>query len=106
MDENRAHSAFAGGFFILVGPASVVGERLAFEEIHIVGRRLVDQHEQNFAAHVGALVVVPFIFGSFDSVTHIHDFSVYVGLRLLRLVVGDVVVERHEISRVPAETHQ
>ena len=100
MNENRAHRAFARGLFVFIGPASVVGKRFPLKEIHIVGGRLVDQHQQNFAAHVDAFVVVPFIFGSFDPIADIYNVRIHVGLGLLGLVVGNVVVQRSKIPGV------
>ena len=97
VNQNHSDRAFARGFFVLVSPAAVVGEGLALEKLQIIRRRLVDQHQQDFAAHVEALVVVPVIFGCFDAVADEHDVGIDVRLRLLRLVEGDVFVERLQI---------
>ena len=37
VDENGADRALAGRFFVLVGPAAVVGQRLAVENLWVVG---------------------------------------------------------------------
>ena len=99
MDENHAHCAFARCFFIFVSPAPVIGQRFAFEKFGIVRWRLIHQHQQHFAAHIHALVVVPVIFRSFDAVAHIDNFGIDIGLRLLGLIVGDILVERLQIHR-------
>ena len=77
MNQDRAHRALARGLFVLVSPAAVVGERLALEELGIVGSGLVHQHQQDFAFHIHALVVVPLIFGGLNAVAHINDVCIY-----------------------------
>ena len=76
VDEDGADRAFARGFFVLVDPAAVVGERLAGEKFRIVRGRLVDQHEQDFAFDVDAFVVVPVVFGRLDAVADVDDLGV------------------------------
>ncbi len=100
VNEDHADGAFAGGFFVFVGPAAVVSEGAAFEEIRVVGGRLTDQHEQDFAANVGAFVVVPFVFGGLNSVSDENDGGVYVAGGALGFVVSDVFVERLEFEGV------
>ncbi len=98
VDDQHARRAQTRGLFVLVGPASVVGQGLALEELLIVRGRLVHNHEQHFAFHVHALVVVPAIFRRIDAVAHEHDWSIDVGGRLAALVLDDevgVVGERH-----------
>ena len=97
MDENHAGRALARRFLVLVGPAAVVGEGLALEEFRIVRIRLVHQHQQNLAANVNALVIVPAILRSFDAVTDVNDIGIHLRLGLLRPVVGHIFVERLEI---------
>ena len=104
MNENRADSPFARGFFVFVNPAAVVSERLAGEKLRIVRGRLVDQHEQDFALDVHALVIVPVVFGRFDAIADVDDVGVNLGFGLLRLIVGDVIVERFEVERIKART--
>src|SRR6266852_144347 len=93
MNKDCADRAFAGGFFVFVGPAAVVGEGPAFEEIGIVGRRLADQHEQDLAANVGVFVIVPFVFGGFNSVSDENDGGVCVAGGTLGCVVGHILIE-------------
>ena len=97
MDQQHSDSALAGGLFVFVRPATVVGESLAFEEFGIVGRRLVDQHQQNFATNVDTLVVVPVVLRSFNAVSHEDDLGVHIGFWLLGLIVGDVLIQGFEI---------
>ena len=77
MDDERGGGALAGGFFVLVGPAAVVGHLLAAEEIGAVDveARVVDQHDHGLALHVQAFVVVPAGFGRVHAVTHEHHFA-------------------------------
>ena len=97
MNQNRAHRAFARCLFILVGPAPVVGQCFALKELCVVRRRLIDQHQQHFAFDVGPFVVIPVVFGRFDSIADVDDFRIDVRLGLLRLIVGHVLVERLQI---------
>ena len=76
MNQDGADGPLALGFFVFVGPAAVVGERLSFEKLGIGGGRLADQHEHYFALHVGALVVIPIVLGSFNAVADEDDGSV------------------------------
>ena len=46
MNDERRHRAVTRGFFKLVDPAAVVGQRLAGEEFWIVRGRLVDEEER------------------------------------------------------------
>ena len=66
----------AGGLLVLVGPAAVVGEGLAGEEVGIVGGRIVDDDEDDFAFDVDAGVVVPLVLGRGDAVADEDDGGV------------------------------
>ena len=59
--------------FELVGPAAVVGEGFAAEEFGIVGGRVADDADDDFAFDVDALVVVPVEFGGGGSVADEDD---------------------------------
>ena len=106
VDQDHSHRALARGLFILVSPAAVVGEGLALEEFRIVRRRFIHQHQQNFAVHVQAFVVVPVVFRRFDAVADEDDVGVHIRLGLLSLVVGDVFIERLQIHRLALLGHQ
>ena len=106
VDENHSHCAFARRFFVFVGPAPVVGEGFALEKFRIVRRRLVHQHEQHFAAHVDAFVVVPVIFRRFNAIADIDNVRIDIGLRLLGLIVGDILIKRLQIHRRALLGHQ
>ncbi len=91
-DEHRLGAA-AGRFLVLVGPAAVVGERLAAEEFRIVRRRLVGEDDDDFALHVDVLVIVPAELGGGDAVAEEDRLGVEV-LRLLRLAgAGEFVFQ-------------
>ncbi len=68
MENDGAGGALAGGFFKLVGPAAVVGERGASEEFGVVRRGFAREEDDDFAAHVEARVIVPLELGSTDAV--------------------------------------
>ena len=68
VDDQRAVRAHGGGLFELVGPAAVVGHRVATEVV--LPRRVVHQRHQDLAGEVGVPEVVPAVFGRLDSVTH------------------------------------
>ena len=97
MNQNRAHRAFARCLFIFVGPAPVISQRLTLEEFCIVRRRLIHQHQQNFAFDIRTFVIIPVIFRSLDTITDIHNFCVDIGLRLLGLIISHVLIERLQI---------
>src|SRR6516225_5291583 len=49
VDDECADGSLARGLLELVGPAAVVGQRLAAEELRIVGRRVADDAEDDLA---------------------------------------------------------
>ena len=69
MDDQHSGGAAARGFLILVGPAAVIGHRLAAEVAFAafeVG--VVDEDDDQLAAHVDVLEVVPVSLGRGHSV--------------------------------------
>ena len=70
MDQDDAGRALAGRFLILVGPAAVIGHRIAVEEagfgIGIAG--VVDQHDHRLALDIDALVIVPAVLRRDDAI--------------------------------------
>ena len=99
MNQNHSHRTLACSFFVLVSPSAVIGQRFALEELWVIRGRLTHQHQQNSAVHVGALVVVPVIFGRFDTVAHKYDVRIDLRLRLLCLIRSNVVGERLQLHR-------
>ena len=93
VNENGADCTLASGFFVFIGPTTVVGKCASLEKFGIVGARFVHEHEENLALDVDAFVVVPTVFGGFDSIAHENDVGVNVGRSLLSLVVRNVFVE-------------
>ena len=106
MDQNHAHRALARRFFVLIHPASVVSQRLAFEKFRIIRRRLVHQHQQHFAVNIHAFVIVPVVFRSLNAIAHINNFRVHIGLRLLGLVESHIFIQRPQIHRRTLLRHQ
>src|SRR5215831_14092688 len=106
MDDEDACGATTRGFFVLVGPAAVVGEGLAVEEFYVVGRRLVDDDEGDLAVEVdvlaiGAGVVIPVVFGGVDAVTDEDNRRVYVGCGLAGFVFRNDLAAVDEIDGLP-----
>ena len=91
VDDERADGAHAGGLLELVGPAAVVGEGLAAEELGVVGGRVADDAEDDLALDVDAGVVVPVELGRGDAVADEDDGRVDVDGGGVALV-GDGVV--------------
>ena len=98
-DEDRGR-ALARSLFELVGPAAVVGHRVALERLRVelgrIGRighrRIVDEDEDRLALDVHVLEVVPVEFGRFDAIAGEHHVGV-----LDRRAVGHVFGPRHDI---------
>ena len=79
VDDDGARRALAGGFLILIGPAAVIGHRLAvegtFERLRpVIG--IVDQDDRGLARHVHAVIVVPALLGRVDAVADEDQFAV------------------------------
>ena len=93
VDDEHGGGAHLRANLVLVGPAAVVGHRLAAERLRIVGHRgIVDEHHQRLALDVDALVVVPFVFGRDDPIADKHEIGL-VDARGIRDVLGP----RHHI---------
>src|SRR5438128_12246226 len=86
------------GLLILVGPSTVVRERLACEELGVVGRRFVGEYHHDLVPYVDALVVVPAEFGRRDSMSHENRLGVKV-LGPLRLARTNKLFFQSEIDR-------
>ena len=71
------------GFFVLVGPAAVVGERAPAEEFRIVRGRLIGEQDQDLALHIDALKIVPMELGRDNAVADEDGFGVESDLWLL-----------------------
>ena len=84
VDDDDGLGAHARGFFVLVGPAAVVGERFAAEEFRIVRRRLVGEQHQHLALHVDAFEIVPMEFWRDNAVADEDRFGVELLALLLR----------------------
>ena len=94
VDEQRAGRALPRRLLELVGPAAVVGQRLAAEQGRLVGRRrrVVDHHQHPLPLHVDAGVVVPFLLGGDDAVADEHHLAAHRDLGVLDAREGDDVV--------------
>ena len=91
VDDERADRSFAGGLLELVGPAAVVGEGFAAEEGGVVGGRVVDEAEDDFAFDVDVGEVVPVELGCGDAVADPDDGGVE------RDGGGELLVEDDEV---------
>ena len=98
VDDEGGDGTVAAGFLKLVGPAAVVGEGFAFEELFVGGGRLVDDDEDDLALDVDAAVVVPAVFGCDDAVADEDDGGVDGGRGRGGLVVGDEVGAEGEVG--------
>ena len=92
MNDEHADGAAARGLFVFVGPAAVVGEGFALEELLVVGRRLVDDDQCDLALQVDlfavrAGVVVPVVLRRVNAVAHKDDGRIDVRGRLPGLVL-------------------
>ena len=76
--DEQAGSALAYRFFELVGPATVIGHRIAVEQFRVLGGvpGVVHEHDGDLAAHVDAGVIVPLVFRCDDAVTRKHELGV------------------------------
>src|SRR5262249_1330927 len=82
VDDDDAGRALACRLRILVIPAAVVEPRLAGEEIRVVRRAIVHDH-QDLPEHVHILEVVPFLLWRDDAVAHEHDLRIVEARRFL-----------------------
>ncbi len=91
VDDQHAGGALAGGLFVLVRPATVIGHGLAAEVTHAgLEVRIVDEHHGDLAVQVHTLEVVP------------------VALRCLHAVADEHqrrVVDRHGLGAIQCGTH-
>src|SRR5438067_4177997 len=76
VNQDRSRGALPGRLLELVRPPPIVSEDLAEEDGRIDESRIVDQHQQDFPAQIGALVVVPFPFGGANAVTDEGDITI------------------------------
>ena len=98
VDDEHAGRAQPRRLLVLVGPAAVVGERLALEEGFVRRGRLIHNDEQHLAFYVHTLEVVPAVLGRIDAVTDKDDRRIDVGRSLPAFVLHHevgVVGERH-----------
>ena len=89
----------ASGLFIFIGPAPVVGERFPGKEVWIGRRRLAGEQHHHLAAHVDALIVVPFIFRRDNSVADEYGRRIELRIRALLISDADEVVEPFQRGR-------
>src|ERR1700759_630796 len=99
MNDQRANCAFARRLLEFVGPAAVVGERVAAEEFGVVGRRVAYDAEDDFALYVDAGVVVPVELRGGGAVADEDDGRVDVGVWCEGLVGDYEVVAELQLHR-------
>ena len=110
MDDEARGGALGGGDLVFVSPAPVVGHAFARENLRVelarrgVGDgRIVNEHDDSFAAHIEALVVVPAILRRDDAVAYENDFTgIDVNARRDAFGERDVVDEMRGFERLPA----
>ena len=98
MNDERADGSAPRGLFELVGPAPVVSQRLAGKKLRIVGRRVTNDDQDDFAFDVDAGVVVPVVLGRGDAVADEDDGGVDVDDRSVPGIVDDVVSAEGEVE--------
>ncbi len=83
VNQQRACRSLTRRFLELVGPAAIVGERLAAEQIRFVRRRgrIVHHDQHPLALDVSALVVIPLLFRRHDAVADKDDVALHLHLR-------------------------
>ena len=89
MNNQHAHRATPRCLLVLVGPAAVVGQRLALEKALVLRRRLIHNHQRHFALQVHSRVVVPLVLRRVDAVAHKHNRRINLRHLLPGLVLGD-----------------
>ncbi len=94
VNDQGGSGALARRFLVFVGPAAVIGHRLAGEQGRIPGliAGIVDQDDHRLAAHVEPLVVVPAVFRRDNAVAD----KDHVALRDL-LVFADPLGPHHHV---------
>ena len=70
MNDQRRDSSAPGRLLELVGPSAVIGQRLAFEELCVVGSRIIQKQKCDFSREVGILVVIPVMFQGADPISN------------------------------------
>ena len=94
--DQRPERPHRGRFLELVGPAAVVGHRVAAEVV--LSRRVVHQHDQDLAGEVGVPEVVPPVFRRLDAVADEEQLSGGVDLRHHPLRPGHEVHPRLPVA--------
>ena len=107
MNNQPPRRATSRRLLILIGPAAVVGERFALEEFLIIRRRLVHNHQRDFAVQVDlfsvrAFEIVPVVFRCANAVADKHDGCVKLCCVLARLIFGDNFGSVIQINRLAA----
>ena len=105
VNDECADGAFASGFLELVGPAAVVGEGVAAEELWVVRGRIADDAEDDFAFDVDVGVVVPVELGRVDAVADEDDGGVDVDGGGEGAVADGVVVAVLQVDGVEIDGH-
>lgn len=103
MDYEHPRSPAPGSLLELEGPTPVVCERLAAEEVVVVGRRLVRKEHQQLAADIDSLEVVPLEFRRYDAVPDEDHVGVKHFPAGLTLVVAHVLGQGLELA--PGQAH-
>ena len=106
VDDEHADRTATRSLLVLVGPAAVVGHRLALEKLLILRGRLIHDHQRNLALQIHARVVVPVVLGRVDAVAHKHNRRIEISSGLPGLILRNNLAAIGKIDRRTARRHE
>src|SRR5262249_26353326 len=102
MDQNHAERSAACCLLKFVSPTAIIRQRSRPEEIGFNARCrwFVDHDQDDLAAHVETLVVIPCKLRRLDTVTHEDHFRAYRYLLLVYIGACNKVIAQSELGRL------
>src|SRR5205823_579878 len=88
-----------GGFLELVGPAPVISQRGAAEELRVVGGGLVREEDNDLPLHIDALVIIPIELRRGDAVSEEDGLGVELLALRLRLAPAGEALFAGDVER-------
>ena len=81
VNDKRSCRPLPCGFFVFISPAAIIGHGIAIEKRAILSckPRVVDQHDDCFAAYVQAFIVIPIIFRRNRAVPDKNHLRIFYG---------------------------